>query len=257
MNRAVSSRRTATPRKPTAGLQPLCATRRRPGRGSPPDYAGRVAAIAEGLGDLGGDPGDKLVWLLEHEYTQAGLSFDTLKNADAAAARALGQAAAGADCAIHAAIVQIRRWGGARVEDDYIDSWNVTDYDADDLEMDEEFDTDQWLDAWASQDGSRPAFERIPLLPGELLPRGALDGADPEEQRLREATGNEGVTLERTYRRAALVAWLPGQDAGRDDQRGCGTRRRLGDRRVRAPGRRVRRPRRAARLAADRHLARG
>ena len=174
----------------------------------PPDHAERVAAIAERLGGLGGDAGgDKLVWLLEHEYTHAGLSFDTLKNADAAVARALGQAAARADCAIHAAIVQIRRRGGARVEDDYIDSWNVTDYDAADLEMDDEFDADQWLDGWASPDGGRPAFERIPLLPGELLPHGALDGADPDEQRLREATGNEGVTLERTYRRAALVVW--------------------------------------------------
>ena len=174
----------------------------------PPDFAARVATIAELLGDLAGDAaGGKLVWLLEHEYTQAGLSFDTLKNADAAVARALGQAAARADCAIHAAIVQIRRRGGARVEDEYIDSWNVTDYDAADLEMDDEFETDEWLEGWASQDGSRPAFERIPLLPGELLPRGALDGADPDEKRLREATGNEGVTLERTYRRAALVVW--------------------------------------------------
>ena len=174
----------------------------------PPDFAARVATIAKRLGDLSGDAvGGKLVWLLEHEYTQAGLSFDTLKNADAAVARALGQAAARADCAIHAAIVQIRRRGGARVEGDYIDSWNVGDCDAGDLEMDEEFDTDEWLEGWASPDGSRPAFERIPLLPGELLPRGALDGADPDEQRLREATGNEGVTLERTYRRAAVVVW--------------------------------------------------
>lgn len=174
----------------------------------PPDFAARVATIAKRLGDLAGDAaGGKLVWLLEHGYTQAGLSFDTLKNADAAVARALGQAAAHADCAIHAAIVQIRRRGGARVEGDYIESWNVGDYDAGDLEMDEELDTDEWLEGWASPDGSRPAFERIPLLPGELLPRGALDGADPDEQWLREATGNEGVTLERTYRRAAVVVW--------------------------------------------------
>ena len=33
---------------------------------------------------------DKLVWLLEHEYSEGGLSFDTLKNADAAVAQVLG-----------------------------------------------------------------------------------------------------------------------------------------------------------------------
>ena len=42
---------------------------------------------------------------------------------------------------------------------------------------------------------------------GELLPRGALDHAVPDEQRLHEASGNEGVSLERAYRHAALVLW--------------------------------------------------
>ena len=46
----------------------------------------------------------------------------------------------------------------------------------------------------------------VELLPGELLPRGALDDATPDEQRV-YASGNEGVSVERAYRRAALVVW--------------------------------------------------
>ena len=173
----------------------------------PPDYAARVTAIGERLGDLGsGTAGPKLVWLLEHEYTPAGLSFGTLKNADAGVARALGQAAARVDCALHAAIMHVRRRGGTAVEG-YLDDLDLADDAVAGPPLDyDEPGGDEWLDGWAAPDGSRPAFERIPLHDGELLPRGALDGAAPDEQRLRE-TGNEGVTLERTYHRAALVVW--------------------------------------------------
>ena len=41
---------------------------------------------------------------------------------------------------------------------------------------------------------------------GELLPVGALDDAAPDDQWLNEATGNKSITVERVYRRAALVS---------------------------------------------------
>ena len=42
---------------------------------------------------------------------------------------------------------------------------------------------------------------------GELLPDCALDDVPPDEQWLHESSGNEGVSLERAYRRAAFVIW--------------------------------------------------
>ena len=45
------------------------------------------------------------------------------------------------------------------------------------------------------------SYERAQLAPG------ALDNAEPDERRVHEASGNEGVDLERSYRRAALVIW--------------------------------------------------
>ena len=179
---------------------------RRPPRA--PDHDDRVDDVAERLVELGSDgAGDKLVWALEHQYTEAGLSFDALKNGDAAVARVLGEAAGRAGCVCHAAIVHVQEQGEPTIEGEYVDEWNLTEQDAGKMEIDEVFDTDHWLDGWIGRDGSRPALERIPLLPGELLPRGALDGAAPDRQWLREATGNEGVTLQRAYRRAALVVW--------------------------------------------------
>ena len=41
----------------------------------------------------------------------------------------------------------------------------------------------------------------------ELLPRGALDDAEPDGRRLEGSTGNTGPTLEFIYRLAALVIW--------------------------------------------------
>ena len=73
-------------------------------------------------------------------------------------------------------------------------------------EMGDVVDSREWLDGWARPDGRRPALGAVELLPGELLPRGALDDATPDEQRV-YASGNEGVSVERAYRRAALVLW--------------------------------------------------
>ena len=151
---------------------------------------------------------DKLVWVLDHDYSEAGLSFDALKNVDAALARTLAPAAARADCELYAAIVHATVHGDATYDGHYVDGWgDWADEDADRMEIDEVYENRVWLDGWAGRDGRRPPFDEVPVLPGELLPRGALDDAEPDEQRLHEATGNEGATLERAYRRVAFVIW--------------------------------------------------
>ena len=54
---------------------------------------------------------------------------------------------------------------------------------------------------------SREVSSGLPLLDGEALPDGALDHTPPESQRVLEATGNGGATVERRYRLATLVLW--------------------------------------------------
>ena len=171
-----------------------------------PDHAERVDLLAKRLGEWGRarDATDKLVWLLEHEYSEAGLSFDALKNTDAARARVLALAAERAGCELHAAIVHIEQYGAAA----YLGyDWDPDDVDIDDDVELEEVDDRQWLDGWVDPDGGEPPFGEVELLPEELLPRGALDGVPPDEQRVQEASGNEGVSVERAYRRAAFVLW--------------------------------------------------
>lgn len=175
----------------------------------PPDYGEQVDTIAERLAAWRYEDGaaEKIVWLLEHAYSEAGLSFETLKNGDAARARVLSQAADRAGCELHAAIVHIEEHGEAMYGKEYRPGWYRDEEDAEDMEMGELYDSRHWLDGWVGLNGTRPPFGEIGLKPGELLPRGALDDADPDERWLHEATGNEGVSLERAWHHAALVLW--------------------------------------------------
>jgi 2OG-Fe(II) oxygenase superfamily len=170
----------------------------------------------------------KIVWLLEHHYSPDGLSLSGLKNADAARAKVLSQAAAQAGCVMHLGIVHISEAGSAesQVDDYYSRGRRRYSYDDEDDENDEgdedaleenvsddDFEivdvceslcyVDQWVDA---QD-RHVEFGQIPLGDGELLPKGALDHEKPDQQRLTEATGNAGASFERSYHRAALVLW--------------------------------------------------
>ncbi len=174
-----------------------------------PDYGKEADAIANRLAAWSDDEGavDKIVWLLDHAYSESGLSFDSLKSADASRARALVPAADRADCELYAAILNVQEHGDAMYGAEYIDSWNARDYDEYDMEIGELYDSEHTLDGWVSPDGSRPQFGEVKLMPGELLPAGALDDEVPDEQFLHEATGNEGVSLERSWRRAAFVLW--------------------------------------------------
>jgi len=189
-----------------------------------PAYDAQTAAAAQLLRDAfsGSSAPTKIAWLLEHQYTPAGLSFAALKSADKARAKVLTEAAARADCAIHLGIVHIeesgsaaytgygpygrRGWGGYGGLDD-----EEEDASSEDFEVVEVADGWSYIDAWRTLDDRDAGFGKLPLRDGEVLPAGALDSEAPDEQRLLEASGNEGVTFERAYHRAALVLWPRGR----------------------------------------------
>ena len=152
---------------------------------------------------------DKIVWLLEHEYSEAGLSFATLKNTDAAVADVLRDAAERADCELFAAVLRVAEQGAPDFCFDDWAGWGERDVDLANSEFAMAGVNDRWdtLDGWAAPDGGKPPLGEVPLNASELLPQGALDDAEPDERRLQGSTGNEGPTLEYVYRRAALVVW--------------------------------------------------
>ena len=190
---------------------------RSPGETPPaaPDYAVLADRVAESLSAWRREGAtEKLAWVLDHQYSEEGLSFGALKGIDAARARVLSSAADRAGCELHAAILHIEEYGMPTLEV-YDGGWGSSwDAEYSDSEFEEVIDGWRWLDGWASRDAGRagrdagrPPFGRVPLNDRELHPRGALDDAEPDERRLEESTGNEGATLALSYRLAAFVVW--------------------------------------------------
>ena len=176
-----------------------------------PNYGSQVATAATILEGYWNSPNApaKIAWLLDHQYSPAGLSFSSLKGADAAKSQVLMQAAAQAQCVAHLGVVHIGETGSA--EEEYYYNSRRGRYESEDedtsftaITVDDSW---QYVDEWRDTDDHAVEFGPIPLREGELLPAGALDKEPADNGRLMEASGNEGATYERSYYRAALVLW--------------------------------------------------
>lgn len=154
----------------------------------------------------------KLIYPLEHAYTPAKLSFDALKGADAAVAGVLVGAAEQAGCDLHLALVSIWESGDA----EYLGYYGRRRYRSVDDEEEEDpadfsvgdvYDRKLTLSDWRRPDAKPANLGDFPFVEEELCPPDAFEGLKPDEQHFSEATGNEGASFERTYRRAGLVLW--------------------------------------------------
>ena len=189
----------------------------RHGRGRPPEppsyerEQARIAAVLqrwrEGKARPDDDAPEKLVYPLEHAYTSAELGFPALKGTDAAAAGVLTAATRQAQCDLHLALLTVEESGAAEYADSYGSHRGRWGQDAEEFEAGEVYDRSVTLSDWRRPDGEASALRGIPVEEEELSPPDACDDLAPDEEHFREATGNEGASFERTYRRAALVLW--------------------------------------------------
>ena len=144
---------------------------------------------------------EKAVWVLNHSYSEEGLSFDTLKGVDAAVAQVLGEAADGADCDIHAAVLYIRLSGYPDMD------YNVGDWGETGSTIHEVSEREEILENWIARDGSNPPFGELSVEGIEVIQPGAIDHAEPDEKLFEDYMGNYGPTMDLIYRFAALVVW--------------------------------------------------
>jgi predicted 2-oxoglutarate/Fe(II)-dependent dioxygenase YbiX len=181
----------------------------------PPSYEGELARSvtalrqwAEGKELPDDDSPEKLIYPLEHAYTPAELSFAALKGVDAAGAAVLVAAAPRAGCDLHLALVSIEESGLAEHTDYYPSRrrWR-SDEEDDDFEIVEVSERTATLSNWHRPDGGQTELGALPFADDELCPPDALAEMEPDELYFQEATGNEGASFARTYRRAALVLW--------------------------------------------------
>ncbi|MGH9152310.1 MAG: 2OG-Fe(II) oxygenase, partial [Acidimicrobiales bacterium] len=170
-------------------------------------------------------PPDRLVYLLDHEYTQRGLSGAHLKGADATRAAALRSAAEQADCEVVLALADISETWNAYEPGGYDRPYRGWRYQRDEDEADHDDDLDQEgeyeleglidssisLDHWSDWSGRRA--ERIVSSVGdhEVCATTPTNLFEPYASEYEPYMGNYGNTLDRQYRRAALVVWPRGR----------------------------------------------
>ena len=153
------------------------------------------------------DTPEKLIFLLEHEYSIAELKFDALKNKDAASADVLCVAAKKSDCDLYLALVSIEENGSAEyLGDGYYNHWDEN-VDEDDFEIGEVIDHYEKISEWRSPDGSRPVLPALPFKAEEFCPPEDFEQMEADDVEFQEATGNAGASFERMYHCAALVLW--------------------------------------------------
>ena len=155
---------------------------------------------------------------LDHQYSEDGLNIDTLKGVDRARADVLFEAAELAGCVAHLALITHWESGSAEGGDygDYYGRgghrrWSYDDEDEPEdgtgYEMGEVYDEYLKVDCWSDREGMPTDFGEMSLEQDEIIAEGSLDDWDLTQEDFEGFTGNAGMTLERWYRRAAVVVW--------------------------------------------------
>lgn len=155
-----------------------------------------------------GDAPERLVILLDHEYSQHGLVAGQLKGVDAQRVSLLTSAAAKAQCEIALAQADIEETWAVMPSDDYryFDYDDEDDYeDVDDGELSELVDGVTVLTWWT--DAQSPGKIQLALPDDEICAVTPSVSLEPYESEYEGYMGNYGNTVDRWYHRAALVLW--------------------------------------------------
>ena len=157
----------------------------------------------------------KVAIALEHQYSQEGLKIDTLKGIDQARAEVLFEAAQEADCVAHLALATHWQSGSAEGGDYGYRRYSRWSYDEEDEEPDggtdhemgEIYDESMSLDHWSDRQGRKIPLGRMNLQRDEIVSPKPPEEWELSREEFEGYTGNAGMTLERWYRRAAVVVW--------------------------------------------------
>ncbi|MCA9322999.1 MAG: 2OG-Fe(II) oxygenase, partial [Planctomycetes bacterium] len=190
----------------------LCLARsRRKKTIAPPSFATAMGKMVDLLSEIWDATGlRKIAVTLDHLYTEGGLDLDLLKGADRARAELMFAVAERCGHHVYLGLVTLYQMGEARVDDYHYGRRRYRRYDEPgpaDCEMGELYENDLSVDHWSDHQGRRANLGQIDFEPEEIIASEPLSSGEPSEQEFEGYTGNAGMTLERWYRRAAVVIW--------------------------------------------------
>jgi len=158
------------------------------------------------------DPPNRLVYLLDHEYTMRGLSWSRLKGEDARRAALLQAAAESVDCEVALGLAEIQEtWDALEPDTRYTRRrWSVDvppSSGPDDYELQDLIDSSIRLTRWTNPAGTWAQDIALVVNPDEVCATTPTVQLRPYESEFEGYMGNYGNTMDRWYRRAAVVVW--------------------------------------------------
>jgi hypothetical protein len=184
-----------------------------------PGLAGDLARCLEEHFDDAGKP-TRLVYLLDHEYTERALGWARLKGSDASRAAVIRKAAEAADCEFALALAEVHEmWSAEEAEPSWHQGWRGSywddEYDTDDesdgdspgdYELQELIESTISLDCWLDESNEATPTS-LTVSDDEVCTTTPTADLSPHESSYEGYMGNYGNTLDRWYRRAAIVLW--------------------------------------------------
>jgi predicted 2-oxoglutarate/Fe(II)-dependent dioxygenase YbiX len=172
------------------------------------------------------EPPDRLVFLLDHQYTERGFGWDRLKGDDAARVAVLQAAAERAGCEVLLALAEIQEtwesyeegWDepwqreGYRWERDEDDEWYEVDEPPpaagpDRYDLVSFIDSEITLDRWIEPSGKAAVPIVAHVGDDEVCHATPTSDLEPYASEYEGYMGNYGNTMDRWYRRGAVVLW--------------------------------------------------
>jgi hypothetical protein len=165
------------------------------------------------------DPPNRLVYLLDHEYTARGLGWRRLKGADASRAALLSSAAGRAGCEALLALADVKTTHSAFPADegygyqDWYDDYDEDEHPGDEGGGEHEYDVQDLIDSevtlthWTGPDGTRLEETALYVDGNEVCASTPTGDLEPYSSEYEGYMGNYGNTLDRWYHRAAVIVW--------------------------------------------------
>jgi len=149
---------------------------------------------------------DRLVYLLDHEYTRRGLDWARLKGADADPAGVLAGAAERAGCEVALCLAEVHETWTTSENDRYGGHWD-DEPEGGDVDLEELIDWSTTLDGWVEPAGARLATIGLRVSDHEICSTTPSGELEPHRSEYEGFMGNWGNTLDRWYRRGAVLVW--------------------------------------------------
>lgn len=157
---------------------------------------------------------EKLVVLLDHEYTPRNLGWSRLKHGDRVRGASLREVADKLGCDVHLALANMYEgWQCSPSMSSYRSRWSrwheedEEDDDDNDYTLEDMYDSSVTLRHWRSSSDAPADYDDLAVKADELCFTKANDAFEPVESNYEGYMGNYGDTLDRWYHRAAIVLW--------------------------------------------------